>query len=105
MSLICFIVLEFLNDSHYHAYAVPGCLLQKARKILGRLAVRAVGDRPHDRERNLVDEAEEALARVSRTDIPYYIFVDELEAYYGDSNVFLRDLYMIRDLIFTIKQR
>ena len=29
----------------------------------------------------LIDEAEAALAKVNRTDIPYYIFIDELEAY------------------------
>ena len=52
----------------------------------------------------LVDEAEKALFNVNRTDIPYYIFVDELEAYYGDAKVFYRDLYMIRDLIFTVKR-
>jgi len=53
---------------------------------------------------DLVDAAENALANLTRTDIPYYIFVDELEAYYGDEQVFLRDLYMIRDLIFTVKR-
>ena len=53
---------------------------------------------------NLVDEAENALSHTSRTDIPYYIFVDELEAYYGDTHVFKRDLYMIRDLLFTVKR-
>lgn len=53
---------------------------------------------------DLVDAAEEALANLTRTDIPYYIFVDELEAYYGDTRVFLRDLCMIRDLIFTVKR-
>ena len=53
---------------------------------------------------DLVDTAEEALTHLTRTDIPYYIFVDELEAYYGDAQIFLRDLYMIRDLIFTVKR-
>lgn len=53
---------------------------------------------------DLVDEAEQALSRLNRTDAPYYIFIDELEAYYGDTQVFLRDLYMIRDLIFTVKR-
>lgn len=53
---------------------------------------------------DLIDEAEVALAELKRTDIPYHIFVDELEAYYGDNQVFLRDLYMIRDLIFTVKR-
>ena len=37
---------------------------------------------------DLVNAAEEALANLTRTDIPYYIFVDELEAYYGDMQVF-----------------
>ena len=52
----------------------------------------------------LIDEAESALSKVTKTDIPYHIFVDELEAYYGDQEVFKRDLYLIRDLIFTIKR-
>lgn len=52
----------------------------------------------------LVDEAENAFCCLTRTEIPYYIFVDELEAYYGDTNIFTRDLYMIRDLIFTVKR-
>lgn len=52
----------------------------------------------------LVDDAENALSKVTKTDIPYHIFVDELEAYYGDQEVFKRDLYLIRDLIFTIKR-
>lgn len=53
---------------------------------------------------DLVDAAEEALIHLTRTDIPYYILIDELEAYYGDERIFLRDLYMIRDLIFTVKR-
>lgn len=52
----------------------------------------------------LIDEAEELLVEVTRTDIPYHIFVDELEAYYGESEVFVRDLSMIRDLVFTVKR-
>lgn len=52
----------------------------------------------------LIDNAEIALSKVTKTDIPYHIFVDELEAYYGDVNVFKRDLYLIRDLIFTVKR-
>ena len=53
---------------------------------------------------SLIDDAESLLAMVTRTDIPYHIFVDELEAYYGKSDVFIRDLSMIRDLIFTVKR-
>ncbi len=53
---------------------------------------------------NLIDEAEDQFLKVERTDIPYHIFVDELEAYYGDEDIFKRDLYLIRDLIFTVKR-
>lgn len=52
----------------------------------------------------LLDEAESILCKVTRTDTPYYIFVDELEAYYGDETIFKRDLRFIRDLIFTVKR-
>lgn len=52
----------------------------------------------------IIDAAEESFAKVQRTDIPYHIFVDELEAYYGDITVFHRDLNLIRDLLFTIKR-
>ena len=52
----------------------------------------------------LIDEAEVAFSKVKKTNIPYYIFVDELEAYYGDSNIFKRDLCLIRDLVFTVKR-
>ena len=50
----------------------------------------------------VVDECERCFKRLERTDIPYYLFVDELEAYYGDSDIFKRDLTLIRDMIFTI---
>lgn len=53
---------------------------------------------------DLLDKAEEELSQTTRTDIPYFIFVDELEAYYGEKRVFLRDLRFIRDLIFTVKR-
>ena len=53
---------------------------------------------------SIIDKAEQQLQLLTRTDIPYYIFIDELEAYYGDAEVFKRDLYMIRDLIFTVKR-
>lgn len=57
-----------------------------------------------DRFVALIDSAESALMEVTRTDIPYHIFVDELEAYYGEISIFHRDLYLIRDLIFTVKR-
>ena len=40
--------------------------------------------------------------KLVRTDTPYYLFVDEMEAYYGDQELFKRDLTLIRDMIFTI---
>ena len=52
----------------------------------------------------IIDEAEKFLMNTTRTDIPYYIFIDELEAYYGNISVFKRDLCLIRDLIFTVKR-
>ena len=52
---------------------------------------------------DLVDLALSQFQQLTKTDIPYYIFVDELEAYYGDANIFTRDLRMIRDLIFSVK--
>ena len=52
----------------------------------------------------IIDEADILFKSVERTDIPYYIFVDELEAYYGNKDVFERDLCMIRDLVFTVKK-
>ena len=52
----------------------------------------------------LIDMAEEQFARLTKTEIPYFIFVDELEAYYGERKPFIRDLCLIRDLIFTVKR-
>jgi len=51
---------------------------------------------------DIVDQCEQLFQKLIKTDIPYYIFVDELEAYFGDSDLFTRDLTLIRDLIFTI---
>ena len=51
---------------------------------------------------DIVDQCELLFQKLTRTDIPYYIFVDEIEAYYGDSELFKRDLTLIRDLLFTI---
>jgi hypothetical protein len=52
---------------------------------------------------SLIDKATKAFAQLQRTDIPYYIFIDELEAFYADNKIFQRDLRMIRDLIITVK--
>ena len=51
----------------------------------------------------LIDKATEAFRELNRKDVPYYVFVDELEAFYAERNVLQRDLAMIRDLVITIK--
>lgn len=52
----------------------------------------------------IIETLDEIFPTLQRTDTPYYIFVDELEAYYGNEKIFKRDLYLIRDLIFTVKK-
>lgn len=52
----------------------------------------------------IIEKADSLIQSVTRTDIPYYIFIDELEAYRGESGTFYRDLRMIRDLLFTVKR-
>lgn len=51
-----------------------------------------------------VKEITQLFTRLKRTDIPYYIFIDELEAFYAEEMTFKRDLTMLRDLILTIKE-
>lgn len=51
---------------------------------------------------DIVDRCEELFQKLERTNTPYYLFVDEMEAYYGDQELFKRDLTLIRDMIFTI---
>lgn len=53
---------------------------------------------------DIVDRCEAFFKGLKRTDIPYYIFVDELEAFYGNLELFKRDLTLIRDLLFTIRK-
>ncbi len=53
---------------------------------------------------NIIDEASHHFANLTRTDTPYYIFLDELEAYFSDETIFKRDLTMLRDLIFVTKE-
>ncbi len=50
-----------------------------------------------------IDIAVNALTKLKRTDIPYYTFVDELEAFFSDEALMKRDLQLIRDLIITVK--
>lgn len=61
-------------------------------------------DENYKRFTAIIDEAERLFVNLNRTDIPYYVFVDELEAYYGEINIFMRDLCLIRDLVFTVKR-
>lgn len=77
---------------------------------MGEIAPEIEVDLQNDRGDNyqrfisLIDEAEVLFSRLTKTDIPYYIFVDELEAYYGEKQIFTRDLSLIRDLILTVKR-
>lgn len=61
-------------------------------------------DRNYQKFMEVIDEAERLIMSLTRTDVPYYIFFDELEAYYGNISIFKRDLCLIRDLIFTVKR-
>lgn len=51
---------------------------------------------------DIVEKCEELFQHLKRTETPYYIFVDEMEAFYGDVELFKRDLTLIRDMLFTI---
>ncbi len=52
---------------------------------------------------DLIEDMTDAFLQLSRTDVPYYIFLDELEAFYGDTEIFHRDLRLIRDLVLEAK--
>lgn len=51
----------------------------------------------------LLGKAMELFSKLDIHDKNSYIFIDELEAFYEESEVFKRDLRMIRDLILTVK--
>lgn len=53
---------------------------------------------------HVIDNADNLFYKLSRTSTPYYMFIDELEAYRANGNTFYRDLRMIRDLLFTVKR-
>lgn len=57
----------------------------------------------YDAFKNVIDDAMNCLSNMTRTDIPYYIMIDELEAFNAQQEIFKRDLYLIRDLIITVK--
>lgn len=52
---------------------------------------------------SVINDASEDFVKLNKTDTPYFIFLDELEAYYSDEVLFRRDLTMLRDLIFVVK--
>ena len=83
-------------------YKDPGSMAEITPEI--EVDLRNEKDDNYRRFMGLIDEAEALFSRLTKTDIPYFIFVDELEAYYGDKRVFVRDLSLIRDLIFTVKR-
>lgn len=48
---------------------------------------------------DIVDKCEELFQKLTPSETPYYIFVDEMEAYYGDVELLKRDLTLIRDML------
>lgn len=52
---------------------------------------------------SIIEDASTDFVKLQKTQTPYYIFLDELEAYYSDEIIFRRDLTMLRDLIFVVK--
>ena len=52
---------------------------------------------------DILDQASLVFNKLKKTVIPYYLFIDELEAYFSDLQLFKRDLTMLRDLIFVVK--
>lgn len=52
----------------------------------------------------IIKKADSLFSSLTRTDTSYYVFIDELEAYRNDDSLFFRDLRLIRDLMFTVKQ-
>lgn len=50
-----------------------------------------------------IDLAMDLMSKLKRSDIPYFTFVDELEAFFSDEDLMKRDLQLIRDLIITVK--
>lgn len=59
-------------------------------------------DKKYNKIIELIEEADILFSALTRTETPYYIFVDELEAYFSDEKIFVRDLHLIRDLLFSI---
>lgn len=51
----------------------------------------------------ILDSAFDLYLKLERTSKEVYIFIDELETYYVEKNIFFRDLRLIRDMIFTVK--
>lgn len=51
----------------------------------------------------VLDKAIDIFAQLKSKSVNAYIFIDELEAFYEEKDVFKRDLRMIRDLIITVK--
>lgn len=60
-------------------------------------------EKPQIEFTELLNKAIELFGKLTYCNNPSYIFIDELEAFYEESEVFKRDLRMIRDLILTVK--
>lgn len=51
----------------------------------------------------VLDKAIDIFAQLKPRSVNAYIFIDELEAFYEEKDIFKRDLRIIRDLIITVK--
>lgn len=62
-----------------------------------------INKRAYDEFKDIIDEAFILFCNLQKTAIPYYIMLDELEAFYSDKDIFIRDLQMLRDLLYVVK--
>ena len=51
-----------------------------------------------------MDEAAGLFLILARSSVPYYIFIDELDVYYGDEKHYNRDLRLVYDLAIEVKK-
>ena len=49
-------------------------------------------------------EADKYFGELTRIATPYYIFIDELDVYYGDERNYIRDLRLVYDLVMEVKK-
>ena len=103
------------NRSKNHFFKIPSKIkmaLNYKYDILGNASASPSVELDFDKAENtqeylkfvdIINEATAFFLQLTRTDIPYYLFVDELEVFYADEKILCRDLRMIRDILLTVK--